>query len=108
MKFLDEMRSPKQILTCEGLSLRKEKPEKLTKNYKEKLKSSPKYISEMIKSGVVSGKYWVTTNGSCIVCKNNAKAGAIPLKSVFPSGHRYPPAGIYCTCSLLGKTDENT
>lgn len=36
------------------------------------------------------------------ICRRNAEAGAVALKSPFPSGHLAPPAHGGCTCTLAG------
>jgi hypothetical protein len=37
----------------------------------------------------------------CPVCTDNAAAGAVPVGSVFPSGHRSTPAHPGCRCAVL-------
>jgi hypothetical protein len=56
------------------------------------------------KSTPGGGKLWVlaTDEDECPndVCRRNAEAGAVDLKSPFPSGHVAPPAHGACTCTL--------
>lgn len=56
------------------------------------------------KSTPGGGKVWVlaTDEEECPndVCRRNAEAGAVDLKSPFPSGHVAPPAHGACTCTL--------
>ncbi len=51
-------------------------------------------------------KVWVlaTDEHECPndICKRNASAGEVELKSSFPSGHLAPPAHGGCTCTLKG------
>ncbi|HEX2178640.1 MAG TPA: DivIVA domain-containing protein [Actinomycetota bacterium] len=56
------------------------------------------------KSSPGGGKVWVLAEDEeeCPndVCRRNAEAGAVDLKSPFPSGHVAPPAHGACTCTL--------
>lgn len=56
------------------------------------------------KSNPGAGKVWVLAEDEeeCPndVCRRNAEAGAVDLKSPFPSGHVAPPAHGACTCTL--------
>jgi hypothetical protein len=95
--------------TCTGQLLVKSTPEELKEHYEFMLSSSRRELSGYIQSGVVSGKCWFVGRDKnvCEACRENQRAGVIPLDAVFPSGHLYPPAGELCRCVLLGQTDES-
>ncbi len=87
----------------------KDSPKKLQEHYAFMFKSSTQSYNGYIKSGVVVGKEWLAgkDKDTCDVCKENVKAGAIPLDAKFPSGHLYPPAGQLCRCCILPVTTSN-
>lgn len=54
-------------------------------------------------SGVVEKKKWLTRRDSRVdaVCLVNEAAGAIPVDSLFPSGHMHPLAHPRCRCKII-------
>jgi hypothetical protein len=94
---------------CTGQVMAKDTPKKLKAHYRFMLSASKQNLRGYIRSRVVSGKYWVAGKEKevCGVCRENERAGVIPLDAIFPSGHLHPPAGIFCRCVLGGATDEN-
>lgn len=53
-------------------------------------------------SGLIVGKRWVTKHDNRVEvhCRENEKAGVIPLDDPFPSGHMHPLAHPNCRCHL--------
>lgn len=50
-------------------------------------------------SGAVK-KEWQTIIGACLLCITNAKAGAIPINDLFPSGHKQPSCHPWDRCAV--------
>jgi len=68
-------------------------------------KSQNQSILDFLKSVGSVKKEWVlcracSIEGSCKVCKENAKQGKIPIDKAFSSGQMYPPAHPNCTCGI--------
>src|SRR5436305_849472 len=95
---------------CTGQFMAKEKPEELEEHYKQMMKYCLRNYHDYILSGVVKGKYWALGKNDdpnvCEVCRENARAGILPLKAPFPSGHLHPPAGPLCRCDLQPDIEE--
>lgn len=91
---------------CTGQLIAKDSPEKLREHYTFMFKNSTQSYNGYIKSGIVTGKSWLCGKDKyvCDVCRENEKAGIIPLDVKFPSGHLYSPAGQLCRCVLLPET----
>jgi hypothetical protein len=61
----------------------------------------------------ISHKVWVTSSspdpgaepGDPTPCRDNSYAGAIPIRSKFPSGHYAPPAHSFCLCDVQPSGD---
>ena len=60
-------------------------------------------------SGVVTGTRWVTMKDDRVEahCRENARAGVIPLGAAYPSGHKLPPVHPRCRCHLAAVTELN-
>lgn len=58
---------------------------------------------ELQKAGIVMVKHWLTVGDDRVSdgCRQNEKAGWIPINDAFPSGHQRPPRFPGCRCDLL-------
>lgn len=58
---------------------------------------------ELQQSGIVMVKHWLTVGDDRVSdgCRQNEKAGWIPINDAFPSGHQRPPRFPGCRCDLL-------
>lgn len=87
-----------KIILCQ----KSDHSEREKKSYQEGIKYAVQSFMQMGDPDVTSGKEWSTGGvNPCEVCIENQKAGSIPVKDKFPSGHLYPPAGPGCRCCLL-------
>ncbi len=91
---------------CTGQLMAKDDPKKLQEGYKFNLKNATENYNGYIKSGIAKGKSWLCGKDEhvCKTCRDNERAGIIPLTAKFPSGHLHPPAGILCRCSMQPST----
>jgi len=62
-------------------------------------------MNDLSAVGLEVEKYWSTTGDSLVseVCTENEKAGWIPSKKAFPSGHQRPLAHSGCRCDMLSR-----
>lgn len=58
---------------------------------------------ELQQSGIAMVKHWLTVGDDRVSdgCRQNEKAGWIPINDAFPSGHQRPPRFPGCRCDLL-------
>lgn len=64
-----------------------------------------KSFFEAEKAGLKVKKLWNSDNEACPICVLNTKAGALEIRSEFPSGHIAPPAHPNCECVLVSEVD---
>lgn len=90
------------IKSCTGKVMQKLSTEELRNHYSQTFDYATRSYNNYIRDNVLK-KSWLTANKEdvCDICKMNQDIGSIDLKSLFPSGHLYPPAGQGCRCTLL-------